>query len=149
MQTRSAIVKAIPAIHLRFFRFSGSNAYLRYRNKTIKITAYLSSFLRKEQFYLTDQTQYISGDWKQDAHNNLTFVSNNIPFGNYFTLFVRGELHSEFRYSDEDFECGDIVSAIGRFEFIGEGELDEVFGEPFVRESDTATVEAFVIYKEQ
>ena len=33
--TKSAIAKAMPAIHLRFFRFSGSNTYLRYRNKTI------------------------------------------------------------------------------------------------------------------
>lgn len=125
------------------------NNPIRYRNKTVKITAYLSSFLGKNQFYFTDQTQYISSDWRQDSHNNLTFVNNGIPFGNYSILFVRGELHSEFQYSDEDFECGDIVTAIGRFEFTGDGELDEVFGEPFIRDGDTARVDAFVIYKER
>lgn len=121
-----------------------------YKNKIVKVTAYMSSSLGNDRFHITDQKEYISGNYVEDSVvTAFEYTENSTPFKRQYILLARH--FSKIEYTEENLECGDIITIIGKFKFTaaGESEYSDLLGKYVVRETDDGEIDAYVSYKER
>ncbi|MBE6643483.1 MAG: trypsin-like serine protease [Ruminococcaceae bacterium] len=100
--------------------------------KTIIVSGYLSSFWGNNHFYVTDKQQFISGDWTEDNKS-----LRKIAYEDNLIMFIRGNINSMFKYSDDSLSVGDTVTTIGVFSYFETTDIPNY-----------AYIDAILLYKE-